>query len=399
MRAKGLFTLPLLVFIAAAGACTTTTGSSPEVSGVDASQDAAGSGGSSGAGGSGAVDGSSADAPPPPSAGLSVRGNKIVNSDGTPFRGRGANLHDTRSCNACTWSAPNPRGLMAWSDELLDRWHANFVRFLLTAYESSEGRAQWRGLLDDPQYYADIQAVVDHMTAKRGVYVMVTLFTDPTMEPRGTAPHAEWPTEATLPVYRKLAEAFYDNPKVLFGLMNEPHDPPANNSDLAEIFNKAIEEIRTVERARGVPEHIIVAQAPQNYARDLTYWLSNPLTAGGGTNIAYEVHPYNREAEFDALVVQPAKRLPVIIGEFGPAGDGSSVYMTESDAEELMRVAEANDIPYLAWSFHQRCPPNLLEDEGQAGYDGCGFVGAGTVYRWPPTAWGTRVKNRLAQPW
>src|SRR5262249_35015066 len=50
------------------------------------------------------VDGST---PPPGDAGsdapassdwLVVKGNKIVHADGTPFKGRGVNLHDERSC-------------------------------------------------------------------------------------------------------------------------------------------------------------------------------------------------------------------------------------------------------------------------------------------------------------
>jgi hypothetical protein len=405
MRCTGAFERCLPLLILGATACTGAMSSSPALGKADASGDSrAGSGGAGGSGGSAAADsstvsdGSSRDSQAGSSAWLSVRGNKILTGDGKPFHGRGANLADTRSCNACTFQNPNPQGLMAWSDELLDRWHANFVRFLLDSYPSADGRTQWKSLLDDPQYYADIQTVVDHMTSKAGVYVMVTLYRDPSMGPRGTGAGAEWPTEATLPIYAKLAEAFYDNPKVLFGLMNEPHDSASRNPALATIFNEAISAIRDVERSHGSPAHIIVAQASQNYARDLSYWVANPLTAAGGGNIAYEVHPYNPESDFDALVVQPAKKLPVIIGEFGPF-DLGGVQMVESDISALMRIAEANDIPYLAWMFHQRCPPNLLEDRGDTDYDGCGFVGAGTTYRWPATAWGTQLKNRLATPW
>jgi hypothetical protein len=320
---------------------------------------------------------------------LTTKGNRILKGDGMPFHGRGANLFDTRSCDACSFQPPNPTGLKAWADELIDNWKANFIRFNLMSFPESGGRVQWKSLLDDPQYYADIQTVVNHMTSKPGVYVMVTLFVDPSMVPSGQA-HATWPTERTLPVYKKLAEAFVNNPRVLFGLMNEPQDPPSENAALAQIFTKAIDTIRTVEAAAGTPQHIIVAQATQTWARELTYWLANPL----GLNIAYEIHPYNPPADFDRLLVQPAKTLPVIIGEFG-----FSEYQTIAQARTLMEVAEMNGVPWLAWSFHQRCDPNLLEDEGGTGYDGCGLTGAGSVYRWPPTEWGKAVKDRLAMPW
>jgi endoglucanase len=390
--------LPCYLGYLGLSACTGTTSAARSIEEPDAGSDAsAGAGGSAGGRDSGSGD-ARQDVQSPAARGLSVRGNKITTSDGKPFRGRGTNLSDTRSCNACTWQSPNADGLIAWSDELVERWNANFIRFLLESYPSAEGRAHWKSLMDDPQYYADIQKVVNHITSRPGVYVMVTLFMDPSMNPRGLGPRAEWPTEATLPVYRKLAEAFAGNPQVLFGLMNEPHDTRENNPQLAAIFNRAIEEIRKVEKARGVPPHIVVAQATQDWARDLSYWVDNPLTAGGGTNIAYEMHAYNPKEDFERLIVQPSQRLPMIIGEFGPFEE-SGIRMDESDILALMDLAEANDIPYIAWNFHQRCPPNMLEDVGGVDYDGCGFVGAGTTFRWQPTAWGRLVKSRLATPW
>ena len=352
-------------------------------------------GSSSGAGGKGGL-GGTMDAGGTAAGWLSTNGSKIVTADGKPFHGRGANLHDTRSCNACTGSAPNPAGLNKWADELIDGWHANFIRFDLESYADDAGyRKQWKGILDDAGYYADIQTVVHHMTSKPGVYVMVTVFIDPTMVDNGGGPHSEWPTDATMPIYKKLAEEFYDDPGVLFGLTNEPHDNASSNPDLALVFSKAIQTIRDVEKTHGTPSHLVVAQASQGYARDLSYWVANPLTVEGGKNIAYETHPYNHEAEFDALFVQPSKKIPVLIGEFGPA----DTYMSLDDAKALMRVAEANEVPYIGWNFHQRCPPNMLQDMGGSGYDGCGFVGAGTTYTWPPTEWGQALKDHLATPW
>jgi hypothetical protein len=278
---------------------------------------------------------------------------------------------------------------MAWSDQLIDTWHASFIRFNLWSFPESGGRVQWKSLVDDPQYYADIQTVVNHMTGKPGVYVMVTLFLDPSMVPSGQT-HATWPTDKTLPVYKMLAQAFANNPRVLFGLMNEPQDPASENAALAQIFTKAIDTIRAVEAEKGTPQHIIVAQGSTGWARDLTYWLAHPL----GANIAYEVHPYNPPTDFDAIFVTPSKTLPVIIGEFG-----DSQYQTIAQAKTLMEVAEMNEVPWIAWNFHQRCDPNLLQDKGTSAYDGCGFKGAGTAYTWPPTEWGQAVKDRLALAW
>jgi hypothetical protein len=89
---------------------------------------------------------------------------------------------------------------------------------------------------------------------------------------------------------------------------------------------------------------------------------------------------YDAASDFNALFEVPGQTLPVIIGEFG-----------EQDADALMQRAEAAEIPYLAWSFHGRCPPNLLVDNSGGG---CG-VGMDLV----PTAFGQKLKTRLATPW
>jgi hypothetical protein len=325
---------------------------------------------------------------------LSVRANRIVTGDGRPFHGRGANLHDTRSCMACAWQTPDTAGVNRWADELIDRWHANFIRLLLESLGApvNPSQVQWRNLVDDDGYYRDIQTIVAHIASKPGVYVMVTLFSDPTIKPNNGDFDSEWPTTETLSRYRRLAEAFYANPRVLFGLTNEPHGPADRNAELAARYQAAIAAIRAVEDAHGAPHHIVVAQAPQGWAREVQYFVDQPLT---GDNIAYEIHPYNPRADFDRLIVQPSRRIPLIIGEYGPAANGGTVYMSEDDVRALWTTAQANEVPYLGWNFHQRCPPNMLQDTAS---DGCGLA-ASTNYSFPRTSWGDLLHDHLATPW
>jgi len=122
------------------------------------------------------------------------------------------------------------------------------------------------------------------------------------------------------------------------------------------------------------------------WARRLEYYVDHPIQAGGGQNVAYEIHVYNPATDFDTMLA-PAATLPVIIGEHGPSDIGN---MTLLDCETLQVLAESRDIPYLAWTFHQRCPPNLIEETAP----GCG-IGMSLV----PTAWGLSFQQRLAAPW
>src|SRR5690242_4826895 len=108
----------------------------------------------------------------------------ILFPDGSRFRGRGANIHDTRSCDACTVSPPDVNEVIRRIDELVDAWGANFLRLVLESHPSDGGfRAQWQGVLDDPGYLGDLQTIVSHIGSKSGVYVLLSLWAEPTFTP------------------------------------------------------------------------------------------------------------------------------------------------------------------------------------------------------------------------
>jgi hypothetical protein len=219
---------------------------------------------------------------------------------------------------------------------------------------------------------------------------MVSVWEDPLVKSHLDVYDAEWPADATLPLYTKLVDMFFDQPHVLFAFTNEPHGPADKNAELAKRYVKAIDTIRAAEAAHGSRKHIVVVQAPEGWARDLSYFVSNPLA---GENIAYEIHPYNPKSDFDKLIVQPSKTLPIIIGEYAPISGIAD--MSNADVQEMWAVAKANHIPHIAWNFHMRCPPDMLQDTAK---DGCGLA-ASMGYTFPRTAWGNLFHDYLATPW
>jgi hypothetical protein len=323
--------------------------------------------------------------PPPatPAGWLSTSGNKILKSDGTPFRGRGANVPDTRSCDACTWQAPNVNEVKRRIDELVGTWKANFLRLDLESYASSGGRVHWNTVMNDAAYLADIQEIVRHIGTKPGVYVLLSLWQDPTLDANG------WPTAATNETWKKLAATFKNDAHVMYGIANEPMQnyDGALDSQVWSRMNSAVQAIRDVEAANGTPSHLIAVQGTGGWGRFLDYYLTHPITAGGGRNVVYETHVYNPASDFQRLFITPSRTLPVIIGEFGEY----SGVMTQADVQTLMQQAEANGVSYLAWTFHMRCSPNLIQDQSGGG---CGVNMPLT-----PTALGNLLKNRLATPW
>ena len=317
---------------------------------------------------------------------LTTKKNKIYLDNGKIFRGRGANIFDTRSCNACTWTPPNVKEVKRRIDLLVDDWKANFIRLNLESYPSAQGRYHFGGVLEDASYLKDIVEILTYIGSKTGVYVVVSLWTEPTVNDKG------WPTPKTIPVWEKLTTELAHMPHVLFGICNEPkgNDSGSQDKNVWDIMNKIVEAIRAAEKKAGSPNHIIAVQGTRNWSRYLGYYVENPITAGNGKNIVYETHSYLRPSEFSKNWLDPAKKIPVIIGEFAPY-DKSWGKMTEEDTIQLMDDAEKRDIPWLAWSFHMRCAPNLIQDNSGGG---CG-IGMELV----PTDWGNIVRDRLNKPW
>jgi Cellulase (glycosyl hydrolase family 5) len=339
----------------------------------------------------------------------------ILLPDGSRFHGRGANIHDTRSCDACTTvSPPNVGEVLRRIDELVDAWGANFLRLVLESYAADGGfRKHWMGVLDDPGYLAELRAIVSHIGSKPDVRVLLSLWADPTFTPSQdlnrppdpSKPEGGWPTSipkapglhSTKDVWTRLASTFAIEPHVLFGVCNEPERNYDGTRD-AEVWtamNSVVDAIRAAEAAAGAPQqHVVAVQGTRNWARVLDYYVANPITAGGGTNIVYETHVYNPQSDFSALFEGPALSLPVIIGEFGPQLDPTlGPVMTLADCDALMASARVLEIPHLGWTFHHNCGPNMLIDNSGVP------PGCGDGMPLAPTEWGMRMKAGLTIPW
>jgi endoglucanase len=269
-------------------------------------------------------------------------------------------------------------------DVLIDTWHANFFRLDLTSWASNQVSGttvvQYKDVTQDASYLSDLKKLVDHIGTKPGVYVMLTLFSHPSQD------DSELPTAATQAVYTKLAQTFLNSPHVLYGVTNEPHD--ASDSAVWTAMNTAVQTYRNEEPASG-PHHIVAVQGTQSYARELSYYVTHPITAGSGVNVVYETHVYNPQADWQAMFITPSATIPVIIGEYGPDG----TYMkTVADAQALQVKAEQLEIPYIGWSFSSQNVPAMLAGNDA---DEC------TKINWTitPTDWGNAIISRLANAW
>jgi len=316
---------------------------------------------------------------------LYTSGNKIYKEDGTVFAGRGANVFDTRSCNAATAFPPNVDEVKRRIDEIVDVWGADYLRLVLESYESLQSwQVHGLSVLEDTAYLNDIVEIVEHIGTKDSVYVLVSVWNDPSLSDMG------WPTAETIETWRVLVPKLAQYPHVLFGVCNEPqsNSDGALDPDVWEAMNNTVAAIREEEENASSPQpHIITVQGTRDWGRYLGYYVDHPITAGGDTNIAYETHCYDHEDKFAERFIDPSEHIPVVIGEFGPATISGTLYMTLEECQLMMDEAEDLQIPYTAWSFHQRCPPCLLVDSAGSG-PGFGM----TIV---PTEWGELLMDQL----
>jgi len=305
---------------------------------------------------------------------------------GPPARwlGRGVNIHDTRSCDACTWIAPNVNEVKRRINEAVDVWGASLLRLNLESYVTANGRLQSLNLSDDQAYLRDLEEIVRHIGTKDGVYVILAPWREPLLSDEG------WPTEQSEAILRLLTRTFYHAPHVIFAVSHEPRQNLDGAQDEAcwAAMNSAVSAIREEEAALGASRHIVAVQGTRDQGRELAYYIDHPITAGDGVNILYETHIFNPQSALAQLLVNPAQSLPVLIGAFGPS-ESPQRQMTVSDAQALIAEAERQGASWVAWSFHMRCAPSsLLVDLSEAG--------CGVSMPLQPSPWGQVVQDQLS---
>jgi len=346
--------------------------------------------------------------------------NRIMRN-GQVWQGRGMNVPDTRKC----WGTQSATQEWLTVDEVnviinsaTDRhltcngseqagWGADFIRIAMGAYISDDSN-----FIRNIAYRQHLVDIVNNLSGKRvgpntdkPVYVMLSMWNDfskpsndvPTTSATGPRPGSAYTMEE---LWVAISTVFYKYPYVIYGITNEPQY--VSDEPIAwQRFNEVVQAIRNNEDAmaqqlgQSTPNrHLIAVQGLNNWARKLDYYITHPITAGGGANVIYETHVYNHQFEatfpFSRLFEIPSQTLPVIIGEFGPDPTG---YMSVSDLVPMMDSAEAHQVPYLGWYFQDNsCQPGMLSSEvlGHFNERVC-------LDLIPAPNWGQILKDRLAQ--
>ncbi|MBS0640068.1 MAG: cellulase family glycosylhydrolase [Proteobacteria bacterium] len=271
-----------------------------------------------------------------------VDGN-IVGPDGKPFFARGLNIFDWQSSRA--------------SDILISFPGLNFVRFAVYNYATPDAYAPFIKTMTDAHVVVELEDHTDSTGMNTG-------------GSRGEAFTGDHLT-AELNWYADAARAYASNPYVWFGTNNEP--PKEGLTAWQKATYDAIRDTGNVNP--------ILIEMPgggwpgldfRGYGLDDTVYRTM-------TNIVGDVHYYGWESGFstdqDAVnqvlssLIQDTKTLqsgsgtlPVILGEYGPSTDGTS--MDPNSAQSIRAAQQSTETAgAIAFAWHTEAD-SLADDAG-----------------------------------
>lgn len=300
---------------------------------------------------------------------LHVEGRYIYNAEGEKVRLAGANIPDLQ------WATGGDNDLMRRVGILLDQWNANCVR--LCVHSKFWFGQEWYQGGNYFDYRKMVDKVINEITS-RGKYVILNL-------------HEFYAiTEQQKEFWNDAAEVYGNNPGVLFGLLNEPHDIDwemwrnggilKTTDDYGEKDTRVYghQEILDMIREKGAKN--IVLAGGLDWAYDFEgltdgynglehgYKLDDPT----GNGVIYDTHIYPMKPEYNPVekaVECLADEAPILVGEYGHWGerlfDWYDNYLCEYPhvwMNEIHDFIDRNELNYTAWSFHTGANPNMFMD-------------------------------------
>jgi Cellulase (glycosyl hydrolase family 5) len=298
---------------------------------------------------------------------LIVRNNSIYKSiSNIVWTGKGVNLFDTRACGA---SKRSKQEVIRRIDHLFDKLNLDWIRLNLEANTVN------KNALNDSSYWNDIKDIVAQVGLKPGKYVEVSVWKDTSLcdKDSGSSCNGDrmlpgGPSNNTSDLWAFMAKYFKDKPHVIMGIVNEPENTttPQSTSYLYRSMNSTVQKIRNTGA-----KNVILVQCLW-YSIDCSLYVNNPITAGGGINIAYEIHLYSSINRTNQLLALP--NMPLVVSETAVINDvKNSIFATVADYMYTVNSCKKRDIPYAGWAFDEECyPPMLAKGDNLSAYTAWG---------------------------
>jgi hypothetical protein len=197
------------------------------------------------------------------------------------------------------------------------------------------------------------------------------------------------PDENSIMFWQDMATRFKNQPNVIFGLYNEPHDasfavwhdggtvadkPAQWNPDKAKVIYEAVGMQTLYDTVRATGATNVVTVAGLDWGYDLSGVLQGYSIAG--TNFVYETHPYANKKDWDKSFGDVSWKHPVYVGEWGFGGHRTN---NLNYAHSLLNYTQKHHLHWTAWDLHVSAGPTLIKN-----------------WNYEPTVFGQIVKDQLA---
>ncbi|HEY3763202.1 MAG TPA: glycoside hydrolase family 3 C-terminal domain-containing protein [Verrucomicrobiae bacterium] len=320
---------------------------------------------------------------------LHTKGNKVLDATGKPVRLCGVNIASLEWTNDGDHIAESV-------NRAIDDWKVNFVRLPLA-------QDRWFGKMPNQSdggtaYRAIVDNLVDTCAAAH-VYIDLDLHWSDCgkwVGEGGSLGQHNMPDQHSVEFWQDLATRYKNQPNVIFGLYNEPHDvsfevwrnggtvtdkPARQDPNQAAVVYQTpgLQALYNTVRATGARNLLTVG------GLDWAYDLSGVLRgyAITGTNLIYETHPYPfKKKDWDSEFGAASEKFPVLMGEwgFGDRGKyGTNIMNHLKYAQHLIDYANQHDLHWTAWDLHPAAGPTLIKN-----------------WQYEPTIFGQFVQDQLA---
>ena len=276
----------------------------------------------------------------------------------------------------------------------INDWKVNFIRLPLA-------QDRWFGKMTNQMdggaaYRAIVDKLVDTCAASR-VYIDLDLHWSDCgkwINEGGTLGQHNMPDKNSVAFWQDMAARFKNQPNVIFGLYNEPHDVPFAiwrdggtaadnparwNPDQAKVIYEAVGMQKLYDTVRATGATNVVTVSGLDWGYDLSGVLQGYAIAG--TNFVYETHPYPfKDTNWDNTFGAVSEKFPVYIGEWGFGGRRTNNITNNLNyAHSLMDYAQQHKLHWTAWDLHVSAGPTLIKN-----------------WQYEPTIFGQFVKDQLA---
>lgn len=296
---------------------------------------------------------------------LTISGNRIVTTAGTPIILKGVNALDP----IIQVKDPNA-GAGPWTEEYyatMATWGSNVIR--LPIHPKS-----WRdniplsnlAILDQSIAWAkdhNMYSIIDYHTI--GLLHLNAYEKTDWHDYRTTK-------KEVIEFWKTIATQYKDNPSVAaYEIFNEPVNLK-NSTNMQDWLKWKADAEEIIAAIRAIDPHKTIIVGGLQWAYDLSPVAKAPIA---DNNIVYAVHPYpgsNYNHNWDTAFGNLSEKYPLIATEVGyRLGEGTAAYylntyrpqQKESYTEALLPYLKAHNISWVAWNFSKYWDPPLLQDE------------------------------------